>query len=272
MPKKKYTKEEREELLAKFFSHKTVGKTKDIESKLVWAYMYLIKAVAGKYARGDKISYYDDFIQLGSIGLIKALANYRIDSEAAFETYAVHCITGEIRHYIRDNISMIKIPPAYFAILNKINIIYLEFVREHDREPTFDDVLALLNDTPEISKLKIEPEELKQLYDVYFVDSLNMRISNDNDDAESAELIDMISEEGYKSFQLSLDDKIALKEALVTLDKTFPTFASIIKFSFYYDLTQAEIAKKMGISQMEVSRSLKKGLAELWKIMNKKVI
>ncbi len=271
MAKKKYTKQEREQLLDSFFANKVAKTDKRIEGELIRAYMFLIKAVAGKYARGDKISYYDDFIQLASIGFVKALANYRRGSEASFETYSVHCMTGEIRHYIRDNLAMIKIPPAYFSILNQINIIYLEFIREHDREPSFDDIFLLLADTGANAKINIQPDELKQLYDVYFVDSLNARISN-NDDGDDAELIDMISEEGYKSFQLSLDDKIAIREALVVLDRNLPTIAQIVRFTFYYDLTQAEIAKKLGISQMEVSRSLKKGLNELWKILNKKII
>jgi len=134
MEKQKQKKEKTEEihnLLADY------AKTKDkkVRDKLVNINFILVKKIAHGLARRSTDPV-DDLIQIGSIGLIKAIDYFNPDAGARFTTYATHLITGEIRHYLRDKTSMIRAPRELQELSFRINKVVQKLRAEFGRDPT----------------------------------------------------------------------------------------------------------------------------------------
>lgn len=205
----------------------------------------------------------EDLVQVGNIGLINAIDRYQPGHGAQFETYATHLISGEIRHYLRDSVSLIRTPRELQELAYQINLAIYDLTSERGSTPGIKEIADRLR----LSESKIE--EFFQVYAASAVVSLNEPVLDE--EGNESELLAKIADEGERSFQMSLDDRIMLAEAMAKLEEILPTFAQIIRFSFYEDLSQTEIAKKLNMSQGDVSRKMKQGLKELWKILNKKV-
>jgi len=96
--------------------------------------------------------------------------------------------------------------------------------------------------------------------------SLDQELNADNGSGKS--LGDQVEDKTYVSFQLAQEDRILLAEAMSGIRSQS---RQVIEFAFYQDLTQTEIAKKLGISQMQVSRRLRSAITELWELLNVRV-
>ena len=129
---------------------------KRYRDKVVEIHMTLVKKIATGLARRstDPI---DDLIQIGSIGLIKAVEYFNPTAGARFSTYATHLITGEIRHYLRDKTSMIRAPRELQELSFRISKVVQRLRIELNREPTDLEVAAVLSDV-KTTKLKAAHE------------------------------------------------------------------------------------------------------------------
>lgn len=205
-------------------------------------------------------NHYDDLVQVGSIGLFNAIKRYDPSHNANFRTYASHLITSEIKHYLRDHIALVKAPRELQELMPKIRQCEQRWRQLHGREPTPEEVSEDIGVA--LDKIK-EAYGLEQTLNHL---SLDQEISQTTDSGGS--WLEQLEDKRYRSFQLVQEDKILLGDAVSDL-KT--QSRQIIDFVFYQDLTQTEIAKHLGISQMQVSRRLKKALNELWTTLNTKV-
>lgn len=209
----------------------------------------LVSSISKKFLnRGYE---YDDIFQIGCIGLVKAVNNFDNSFNVKFSTYAVPMIMGEIKRFLRDD-GIIKISRSIKNIAKKIHYDRDTLTKKLGREPTVE----------ELSKFSgIDKEEILTALEA----STNMQYLYDTihqDDGAPVLLIDKISE-NYEE-NLGVIDKIALKEALTKLDIKS---RQIIMLRYFKDKTQIEVAKMMGISQVQVSRIEKKVL----KIMKEKL-
>lgn len=209
----------------------------------------LVSSISKKFLnRGYE---YDDIFQIGCIGLVKAVNNFDDSFNVKFSTYAVPMIMGEIKRFLRDD-GIIKISRSIKNIAKKIHYDRDTLTKKLGREPTVE----------ELSKFSgIDKEEILTALEA----STNMQYLYDTihqDDGAPVLLIDKISE-NYEE-NLGVIDKIALKEALTKLDIKS---RQIIMLRYFKDKTQIEVAKMMGISQVQVSRIEKKVL----KIMKEKL-
>jgi RNA polymerase sigma-B factor len=194
----------------------------------------------------------EDLVQVGYLGLIKAIQNYN-SKKGKFSTYASFCIYGEISHYLRDKVSQIKIPKTVKKlILDMENFIY-EFYQKENREPNVEEIAKELN-LKESAVLELFKAR-SALYSVSLDDEIEIDLSK-------------LKSERLISFQLPIEDKIALEQAISTLPEIQ---RKIIYYIFYYDLTQSEIAKRLKISQGQVSKILKIALKKLKEILTKEV-
>jgi RNA polymerase sigma-B factor len=194
----------------------------------------------------------EDLVQVGYLGLIKAIQNYN-SKKGKFSTNASFCIYGEISHYLRDKVSQIKIPKTVKKlILDMENFIY-EFYQKENREPNVEEIAKELN-LKESAVLELFKAR-SALYSVSLDDEIEIDLSK-------------LKSERLISFQLPIEDKIALEQAISTLPEIQ---RKIIYYIFYYDLTQSEIAKRLKISQGQVSKILKIALKKLKEILTKEV-
>lgn len=206
-------------------------------------YENLVLSYANKFR-----NYYDidDLKQVGMIGLMKACENYKSDSNTKFTTYAYLWIKGEILKYIRED-KNIKLNRNLIQLSQKIEEVKNILRHKLLREPTLEEVSLF----SEIDYSLIEEAEHARDF-VYSLDY----IVNSDDDGKELSLYDTVSyqEQGYES------DILDLKMAISKLN---PDEKKIIKYRYYDDLTQSEISKKMGVTQVKVSREETKILEKL---------
>ncbi len=254
----KISEYERRQILEEFLA----SRRDELRARLIELYQDLVKKIARGFTSRTREPL-EDLVQVGTIGLINAVDRYEPNHGAQFETYATHLISGEIRHYLRDSTFLIRTPRELQEMAYQINLAIYDLTMELGSPPGIKEIAE---------RLKLPPAKIEEFFQVYAsasVVSLNETIFDD--EGSETELITKIADEKQQSFQFSLDDRIMIAEAMARLEELFPTFAEIIRFSFYEDLSQTEIAKKLGLSQGEVSRKTKQGLKELWKILNRKV-
>ncbi|MCT4542299.1 MAG: RNA polymerase sporulation sigma factor SigF [Vallitalea sp.] len=189
----------------------------------------------------------DDLFQIGSIGLIKAIDKFDLSYNVRFSTYAVPMIMGEIKRHIRDD-GMIKVSRSLKEIANKVRVNKEILNKKLGREPTIE----------EISKeIKIPIEEIiMALESNAEVESLYKTIHQG--DGHPIFLIDKL-DNSTEDNNLMID-KIALRQIIQQLS---PKEMELIILRYYKDKTQTEIAEKIGISQVQVSRLEKKILKQL---------
>lgn len=199
---------------------------------------------------------YDDLIQVGCIGLIRAIEKFDLSKGSAFSSFAVPYIRGEIQHYLRDKGVMVRIPRRWLALQQQSVGVVQELRKKYNRQPSDAEVAAAL----EISLA--EWQEIKLAWVNRSPVSLDTPV-NDAEDG-STSLGDLVQDHHYRSFQLAQEDQFRLQEALVKLEERTH---EVLKFVFFYDLTQKEVAERLGISVVTVSRCVKKGLASMKQLM-----
>ena len=194
---------------------------------------------------------YDDLLQVGSIGLINAIDKFEIGKGYAFSTFAMPYIRGEIQHYLRDKSSVLRMPRRWFGIIQQSSGIIKEFQTQHNRQPSEVEI-ALALDIP-----VMQWQEIKLAYQNRQPVSLDCPVGNDE---EAHNLVDILPDRHYQSFQLSQEDQIRVQQSLVALEQHT---RQILEFVFLHDLTQKQVAERMDISVITVSRHVKKGLNRL---------
>lgn len=229
---------------------------KELQNLIVVAAMPFVKKVAGGLARRSTDPV-DDLIQVGAVGLIKAIDLYNPEIGTKFKTYATYLITGEIRHYLRDKASMIKAPREIQELAFRINCVIKDLTKD-GHEPSPEEIAEAMS----LSVSKVN--------DVIEVDRRKSTISLDQtssfDDDDSMSLADKIPSGDYQEFLDSYEEKIMLSKAI---SKLKPKMREVIELSYYEDLNQREISEKLNISQMQVSRRLKQALEDMYKIITR---
>lgn len=240
-------------------SYRTSGETK-YKNSIIKSYMYLVEKLAKNYSYNHK-EQYDDLVQVGCIGLLSAIDKFDLSQKVNFKTYSYHFISGEMKHYIRDHVSIVKLPRELQELYPKINRVR-NALNINTGTDADENKIAELLDIP-VEKVKQTLEMESNLYSL----SLDQQINNDSSE-NSVSYGDQLEDKDYNSFQLAQEDKIILTEAINNIKDQSK---QVIEYAFYQDLSQTEIAKKLGISQMQVSRRIKGAVSELWDILNTRV-
>jgi len=215
----------------------------------------LVKRIAYGLARRSTDPV-EDLIQVGSIGLIKAVDQFKPDAGAKFQTYATHLITGEIRHYLRDKTAMIRAPRELQELSFRINRLVQNLTARLGREPS---------DTEIAQELQVSVSRVNEAYEVdrrRTLISLDQALSSESGSEQS--LIDTLVDGRYQSNQMAKEERLMLAEAIKQLRDGL---REVVQLTFYEDLSQTEVAKRLNISQMQVSRRLRTATAELYKII-----
>jgi RNA polymerase sigma factor (sigma-70 family) len=229
-----------------------------LQNIIALAAMPLVKKIARGLARRNTDPV-EDIIQVGSVGLVKAIQLYNPQVSENFKTYATYLITGEIRHYLRDKVSMIKAPREIYELTYRVNKLMQKLKDEQGNEPS--EVIIAEELGTSVGKIKevIDVERRKQTI------SLDQVITTGND--ESLSLFDKIADDNQYNLESFQEDKILIKDAINRLDVKL---REVVILNYFEDMSQTQIAAKLGISQMQVSRRLKKALTMLLDILSEK--
>jgi len=241
LPKRSQKKLAREELLSLF---QTYNENKDPKVKeiLVGSYMNLVHSLARRFAnRGEPL---DDLVQVASMGLLKAIDRFDSSRNVQFTTYAVPTIVGELRRYFRDRSSTIRLPRGLRERSHTLNMAIQNFSQEHGRSPNIAEIAAAVGIT--------EEEVIEGLEGAEATNVASLDTTTDDGDLS---LLDIIGGED-KTMRL-LDERLSLAGAMSSLDSREQ---NLLYLRFIEGLSQTEIADRLDISQMHVSRLLRRTL------------
>ena len=227
-----------------------------LKSDIVKVAHPLVRKIAYSLARrtSDPL---DDLMQVGQIGLLKAIEKYNPFAAASFKTYATALITGEIRHYLRDKSSMIKAPRQIYELYYRMNLVVHQLSELHGRTPTDVEIAEALQCG------------ISQVNQVLEADRRRQPISLDqfaiSDDGPETSYLEKLVDEHYAEKVHLQETRLVLEHAMQVLK---PELKDVIFKTYYDDKTQTEIACELGISQMQVSRRLRKALGLLGKALD----
>ena len=230
---------------------------KRLKELVVLACMPIVKKVARSLARRST-GPVEDITQVGSLGLIKAIDLYNPTISRNFKSYATYLITGEIRHYLRDRTTIIRAPREIKELSFRVHKLTLELTEKLGRTPTDKDIAEAL----QLPQAKVE--ECNNLDRRTTTISIDQILGNDDN---SISLVEKIEDESQKQAFNSYENRIILDDAIKRLE---PLEQQLIVLNYYEGLNQREISEKLNISQMQVSRKLKKAISKLFEIITKK--
>ena len=192
----------------------------------------------------------EDLVQVGSIGLIKAIDRFDLERGVELSTYATPTILGEIKRYFRDKGWAVKVPRALQDLNVRLNRVIERLTVELNRSPT---IAELATATGANEEEVVEALESGRAYS-----SVSIYSGGTNDEDESLELLDCLGmEEGaYEIFE----QRRMLAPAMEHLD---PRERLILHLRFFEGMTQTQVAARIGISQMHVSRLIRKSIETL---------
>lgn len=216
---------------------------KDARDLIVQKNMRLVWSVVQRFLnRGYEA---DDLFQIGCIGLLKSVDKFDLSYDVKFSTYAVPMIIGEIQRFIRDDGS-VKVSRSLKEMGNKVRKKKDELSKKLGRNPTVNEIA---------NALEMSPEDVVMSQEAIRTPSSIHETVYEND-GDPITLLDQISDKDENRWF----DKIALKEAVQHLQERERL---IVYLRYFKDQTQSEVAKRLGISQVQVSRLEKKILDEI---------
>ena len=234
------------------FQQYTLDRDPQLRDQLIARHTHLVEVVAKKFSGMGEPS--EDLVQEGRLGLINAVNMFDVGRGVKFSTYATHLIAGQIQHYLRDKGKLIRQPAWVQELLAKITRTTEALIQELGRAPTDAEVAERLNLTPAAVKELLDARERTK------VSSLDAQLDADTDSPTAVINPDKIRSAHLVSLQLPIEDKLMLQEAI---DKLKDLERKVVRYFFYYDLNQTEIARKLEISVNYASYLLRGALAKL---------
>jgi RNA polymerase sigma-B factor len=218
-----------------------------VREDVVERFLPLARQLARRYARGTEPL--DDLFQVASVGLLKAIERYDPERGYAFSTFAVPTIVGELKRYFRDTGWAVHVPRPIQDRIVQINKAMANLSHESGRSPTPAELAEQVGCTVEEV---VEAMEASLAFDAV---SLETPRGADDDGGSYAETVGA-DDEGYELVEYSAAIAPAMN-AMPQRDRL------ILRLRFERDLTQSEIADQLGISQMHVSRIIRRALSRL---------
>lgn len=226
---------------------------KEAREVLIEKNLGLVHAIVRRFiGRGVEA---EDLFQIGTIGLIKAIDNFDLSFDVKFSTYAVPLITGEIKRFLRDD-GIVKVSRAIKEQSQKLKLLRQSMQVRLGREPTLQELVSESGYTMEEIVMATEADsKVESIYtNVY------------QNDGNQVALVDMLGKEDTEKEELL--NKMLLQQLIGNLNEKETL---LIRMRYFQDKTQTEVAKYMGISQVQVSRLEKKILLSMRKCAEGKV-
>lgn len=230
-------------------------KDSEVRERIILFYGPLVKLLAVKYSnRGIQV---EELVSVGNIALIRAIERYKLNRGASFTTYVSNVILGEIKHFFREQGWGLRVPRQLQENYLRINKIIEELTQKLNKSPTIPEIAA----KAKLSEEKVlEAIEVGDAYDPISIDA-EYKFSN----GKNTKIVNLLGKEDKELKRII--DKIDVEEILDRLGKRERL---IIILYYYHGLNQREIAKKLGMSQMHVSRLQRQAMESLKRLLDYK--
>ena len=216
----------------------------EARDQLIVSHLNLVRFLASKFKnRGEPL---DDLVQVGTIGLIKAIDRFDPARGLEFTTFATPTIMGEIKRHFRDKGWSVRVPRRLQELSAKVNQTTDDLTRELQRPPSVAEVAERLG-------ASVDAMESSSAYS-----SVPLEGAGQNADDDAPSIIDHYATEDDDL--AASDDRIVIEDAM---SEFTPREQEIVNMRFQQGMTQVEIAQKLGISQVQVSRMLRKVLKQV---------
>jgi RNA polymerase sigma-B factor len=217
--------------------------------QLIEQYMSLVRALARRYSyRGEQL---EDLVQIGAIGLIKAIDRFDVNRGVELTTYATPNIIGEIKRHFRDRGWAVRVPRGLQELNIQLSRVIEELTVQNGRSPTIPELAKAASVTDE--------EVLEALESGRAYSSLSLSAgSGGNDDDGELDPLESLGAEEHQ-YEVS-EDRAVLEPGFRVLDERE---RKILHLRFFEGLTQSQIAQQVGISQMHVSRLIRRSLEKI---------
>jgi RNA polymerase sigma-B factor len=210
--------------------------------------MSLVRSLARRYSyRGEQL---EDLVQIGAIGLIKAIDRFDLERGVELTTYATPNIIGEIKRHFRDKGWSVRVPRGLQELNVQLSRLVEQLTVQLARSPTI----------PELAKAAgVEEEEvLEALESGRAYTSLSLSVGGGGGDDDDLDPLESLGTEEHQ-YEVS-EDRAVLAPGFKVLDERERT---ILQLRFFEGLTQSQIAQQVGISQMHVSRLIRRSLEKI---------
>src|SRR6059058_3736529 len=216
--------------------------------QLIEQYMSLVRSLARRYSyRGEQL---EDLVQIGAIGLIKAIDRFDLDRGVELTTYATPNIIGEIKRHFRDKGWSVRVPRGLQELNVQLSRLIEQLTVQLARSPTIPE-LAKAADTE-------EEEVLEALESGRAYTSLSLSVGGGGGDDDDLDPLESLGTEEH-AYEVS-EDRAVLAPGFRVLDDRE---RRILHLRFFEGLTQSQIAQQVGISQMHVSRLIRRSLEKI---------
>ena len=217
----------------------------EAREQLIVSHLNLVRFLASKFKnRGESL---DDLIQVGTIGLIKAIDRFDPERGLEFTTYATPTIMGEIKRHFRDKGWSVRVPRRLQELSSKVTQATDDLTTQLQRSPSVEEIAERLGVSVD--------EVLEAMESSSAYSSVPLEGGGSGDDEESPSVIDHYATEDADL--AASDDRMILEDAIADFS---PREQDVIRMRFVDGLTQVEIAERLGVSQVQVSRLLRRTL------------
>ena len=231
-------------LLRRYHEEGDVG----AREQLIERYMSLVRSLARRYSyRGEQL---DDLVQIGAIGLIKAIDRFDVNRGVELTTYATPNIIGEIKRHFRDRGWSVRVPRGLQELNIQLSKLLEQLTVQHGRSPTIPELAKAAGVTDE--------EVLEALESGRAYSSLSLSAGSGGDDDGELDPLESLGTEEHQ-YEVS-EDRAVLEPGFRVLDERE---RRILHLRFFEGLTQSQIAQQVGISQMHVSRLIRRSLEKI---------
>lgn len=240
------------ELLVAYHQQPTIA----VRNQIVKLNLGLVRKIAHSIHR-QCTEPYEDLEQIGCLGLIRAIERFNPAQGCAFSSFAVPYIRGEILHFLRDKSSVVKLPRRWQDLKREGQKIKETLMKELGRQPSEMEIAQRLNISLQ------EWIEVKVANQNRLLISLDSRISQQTDNVVT--LGETLADARYQVLQDLEQDRQQLQSALNQLEEDT---RDAIEFVFLKGLSRKEVAKKIGISPMTLSRRIQRGIEEMMMLLS----
>jgi RNA polymerase sigma-B factor len=217
--------------------------------QLVERFLPLARQLARRYQRASEPL--DDLLQVASLGLIKAIDRFDLDREIAFSSYAVPTILGEIKRYFRDRTWAVRVPRDLQELTLRVDRAVTELSEELRRQPSVKEIGVVVGADEE------EVLEAMQAGGAYRAVSIDApRTGGGGEDVATIADSVGVEEDGFDR----AEERATLRALMSTVT---PREREVLRMRFEEDMTQAEIGAIIGVSQMQVSRIIRRAISRL---------
>ena len=216
--------------------------------QLIEQYMSLVRSLARRYSyRGEQL---EDLVQIGAIGLIKAIDRFDLERGVELTTYATPNIIGEIKRHFRDKGWSVRVPRGLQELNVQLSRLIEQLTVQYSRSPTI----------PELAKAAGVEEELvlEAIESGRAYTSLSLSVGGGGGDEDDLDPLESLGTEEHQ-YEVS-EDRAVLAPGFKALDERE---RKILQLRFFDGLTQSQIAQQVGISQMHVSRLIRRSLEKI---------